>query len=90
MFQRLGLRYVIFADRGILMGLLTKKDVWFVLNEDEIGGGGRPEDEGARVGMGAGVLREDGDGEERGLLGGGTDDGDAGDIRDQALDDRHR
>ena len=90
MFQRLGLRYVIFADRGILMGLLTKKDVWFVLNEDEIGGGGRPEDEGARVGMGAGVLREDGDGEERGLLSGGTDDGDAGDIRDQALDDRHR
>lgn len=35
MFQRLGLQYVIFADRGILMGLLTKKDVWYLLNEDD-------------------------------------------------------
>lgn len=66
MFQRLGLRYVIFADRGILAGLLTKKDVWYVLNEGETG----------RVGSGAGVLREDGQGEERGLLGadGAVDD----------------
>lgn len=32
MFQRLGLRYVLFADKGILQGLLTKKDVWSVLN----------------------------------------------------------
>ncbi|KAJ5081945.1 CTD kinase subunit gamma Ctk3 C-terminal [Penicillium alfredii] len=32
MFQRLGLRYVIFANKGILQGLLTKKDVWSVLN----------------------------------------------------------
>lgn len=32
MFQRLGLRYVIFANKGILQGLLTKKDVWAVLN----------------------------------------------------------
>lgn len=32
MFQRLGLRYVVFTDRGALKGLLTKKDVWSVLN----------------------------------------------------------
>ncbi|KAJ5666718.1 CTD kinase subunit gamma Ctk3 C-terminal [Penicillium macrosclerotiorum] len=32
MFQRLGLRYVLFANKGILQGLLTKKDVWSVLN----------------------------------------------------------
>jgi chloride channel 3/4/5 len=32
MFQRLGLRYVLFSNKGILQGLLTKKDVWAVLN----------------------------------------------------------
>ena len=31
-FQKLGLRYVLFSDRGALQGLLTKKDVWYVLN----------------------------------------------------------
>ncbi|OAA71383.1 voltage-gated chloride channel [Cordyceps fumosorosea ARSEF 2679] len=31
-FQKLGLRYVLFSDRGVLQGLLTKKDVWYVLN----------------------------------------------------------
>ncbi|KAG6020967.1 hypothetical protein E4U41_002651 [Claviceps citrina] len=30
--QRLGLRYVLFTDRGALQGILTKKDVWYVLN----------------------------------------------------------
>lgn len=33
MFQKLGLRYVVFSDRGRLAGLCTKKDLWFVLNE---------------------------------------------------------
>lgn len=33
MFQKLGLRYVVFADRGRLAGLCTKKDLWGVLNE---------------------------------------------------------
>ncbi|KAK4503072.1 hypothetical protein PRZ48_006499 [Zasmidium cellare] len=65
MFQKLGLRYVVFTDRGMLSGLLTKKDLWFVLNEGEVGRG-----------AGAGVLREVvGEGEdERGLL--GRDSGD--------------
>ncbi|EUC44875.1 hypothetical protein COCMIDRAFT_96959 [Bipolaris oryzae ATCC 44560] len=31
MFQKLGLRYVLFTDRGTLKGLLTKKDVWYVM-----------------------------------------------------------
>ncbi|EQL00195.1 Chloride channel, voltage gated [Ophiocordyceps sinensis CO18] len=35
-FQKLGLRYVHFSDRGVLQGLLTKKDVWYVVD----GGGG--------------------------------------------------
>lgn len=34
-FQKLGLRYVLFVDRGALQGLLTKKDVWYVLNGAE-------------------------------------------------------
>ncbi|KAF4123236.1 chloride channel 3/4/5 [Geosmithia morbida] len=31
-FQRLGLRYVLFSDKGVLQGLLTKKDMWYVLD----------------------------------------------------------
>lgn len=61
MFQKLGLRYIVFVDRGVLAGLMTKKDLFLVLNEGE----------GGRVGHGAGVLREENiDREdEAGLLG---------------------
>lgn len=31
-FQKLGLRYVLFSSRGVLQGLLTKKDVSYILN----------------------------------------------------------
>ncbi|KAI1813906.1 chloride channel [Poronia punctata] len=31
-FQNLGVRYVLFSDRGVLQGLLTKKDCWYLLN----------------------------------------------------------
>lgn len=65
MFQRLGLKYVIFADRGVLAGLLTKKDVWYVLNEGETDG---------REGLSSGLLRQETEGEERGLLGDDIDD----------------
>lgn len=34
-FQKLGLRYVLFSSRGVLQGLLTKKDVSYVLNGAE-------------------------------------------------------
>jgi chloride channel 3/4/5 len=66
MFQKLGLRYVLFTDRGMLKGLLTKKDVWYVMNGMEEDG-----DEG---GTGQGGMREERDGEEEeeeedGLLG---------------------
>ncbi|KAF2270170.1 hypothetical protein CC78DRAFT_507834 [Lojkania enalia] len=72
MFQKLGLRYVIFTDRGTLKGLLTKKDVWFVLNGME----DRDED----TSLGRGRLREEGvneDSEGRGLLATPTDDDDS-------------
>lgn len=57
-FQKLGLRYVLFCDKGSLQGLLTKKDIWYVLNSAE---DGQPR-------VGSGVLREDQRGEARGLL----------------------
>ena len=68
MFGKLGLRFVLFTNRGALTGLLTKKDLWYVLNEGEDG----------RVGYGAGVLREATDGreDEQGLLHRDHDDGD--------------
>ena len=58
MFQKLGLRYVLFCDRGALQGLLTKKDVWYILDSTDQG----------RTKIGAGVLREEQEGESRGLL----------------------
>lgn len=67
MFQKLGLRYVLFVNRGTLQGLLTKKDVWFVLNgveeSEDVGVGGGT--------FGRGLVREqpeDDGSEERGLL----------------------
>lgn len=78
MFQKLGLRYVLFVERGTLRGLLTKKDVWFVLNGmDERDG----DTGGIGVGGGRGVVREqgvDGESEERGLLATPVDDEDEG------------
>lgn len=59
MFQRLGLRYILFVARGELKGLMTKKDMWLVLNEGEVG----------RVGHEGGALREHVEGEEEGLRG---------------------
>ena len=61
MFQKLGLRYIAFVDRGVLAGLMTKKDLWIVLNDGES----------VKVGRGAGVLREElnENEDERGLLG---------------------
>ncbi|KAK6429655.1 chloride channel, partial [Oleoguttula sp. CCFEE 5521] len=62
MFQKLGLRYIVFVERGELRGLMTKKDLWIVLNNGEV----------AVTGQGTGVLREHHDEEqedERGLLG---------------------
>ena len=32
MFQKLGLRYLLFCDKGRLMGFLTKKDLWYILD----------------------------------------------------------
>ena len=80
-FQKLGLRYVLFSDRGVLQGLLTKKDVWYVLNgaddarRNPSGLRGADDDDGR---METGVAREDADGEQSGLL--VHDDEDLGDA----------
>ena len=58
MFQRLGLRYVLFCDRGALGGLLTKKDIWYILSSSN---SGSLETE-ARIARGGGSA------ESRGLL----------------------
>ena len=58
-FQKLGLRYVLFCEKGVLKGILTKKDVWYVLNGPKDG----------QQSLGMGVIREEGRGEERALLG---------------------
>ncbi|KAI2463003.1 chloride channel [Annulohypoxylon bovei var. microspora] len=66
-FQKLGLRYVLFSDRGVLQGLLTKKDCWYVLNgaEEARRGGGRGGFAGQTVhGDGADI----GDGQEEGVV----------------------
>ncbi|KAL8661432.1 MAG: hypothetical protein Q9202_005614 [Teloschistes flavicans] len=73
MFQKLGLRYVIFCDRGALQGLLTKKDVWYILNSTDS----------SRGKMGAGVLREEQSGEARGLLNQNADSQSAGSPEDE-------
>ncbi|KAF2112732.1 chloride channel [Lophiotrema nucula] len=82
MFQKLGLRYVLFTEKGSLRGLLTKKDVWFVLNGQE-DAGYEDDDDGVGVGRsGFSRLREENEGggsEERGLLGGDVDGEDDGD-----------
>jgi chloride channel 3/4/5 len=71
-FQKLGLRYVLFCDRGVLQGLLTKKDVWYVLNgaeETRRSTAGRTRRTGA---MGDGLPADEDDdavgAEHRGLL----------------------
>jgi len=62
MFQRLGLRYVLFVEKGSLRGLLTKKDIWFVLNGAEKD---REDDEPVQ----RDILRQEGPiGEDLGLL----------------------
>lgn len=74
-FQKLGVRYLLFSDRGVLQGLLTKKDVWYVLNgadqtrrTDRSGPGATGVGGPGSGGIGAGIAREDGEGEQHRLL----------------------
>lgn len=55
---------MLFSDRGVLQGILTKKDVWYVLNGAEE----TRRTEGATGVASTGLTRENGEGEERGLL----------------------
>ncbi|KAK3340161.1 chloride channel [Neurospora tetraspora] len=73
-FQKLGVRYVLFAERGVLQGLLTRKDVWHVMNgaEERVRDADADTDDGGGRGngrMGGGRGREEGGGESAGLLG---------------------
>ncbi|KAK5946248.1 chloride channel [Knufia obscura] len=53
MFQKLGLRYLLLVERGSLRGLLTKKDIWWILNANEV------HSSSAQFLPGAGVLRDE-------------------------------
>lgn len=64
-FQKLGLRYILFSDKGVLQGFLTKKDVWFILNGAEETRRSNGQD---GLDINTGITRQDGQGEERGLL----------------------
>ncbi|KAF7537101.1 hypothetical protein G7054_g3975 [Neopestalotiopsis clavispora] len=78
-FQKLGVRYVLFTERGELVGLLTKKDCWFVLNGAEESRRDRQglQEDATGIGGRLGRTREEGDAvEERGLLGRGGGDAD--------------
>ncbi|KAF5871290.1 putative chloride channel protein 5 protein [Botrytis fragariae] len=70
-FQKLGVRYVLYCDRGVLQGFLTKKDVWYVLNGAEETRRTNGQD---GMDMETGLAREAGTGEHRGLLNGDEDD----------------
>ncbi|KAH0536874.1 hypothetical protein FGG08_006277 [Glutinoglossum americanum] len=81
MFQKLGLRYVLFCDMGVLQGLLTKKDMWYVLDgAEDVDGEGR-----VVAGREAVARREEG-GEGRRLLGGGEVSGEEWDEREDGSD----
>ncbi|KAI5816314.1 chloride channel [Pyronema omphalodes] len=58
LFQKLGLRYILFVDHGVLQGLLTKKDVFLALNAEGEG----------MEGLAHRMGRRDGEAEGRGLL----------------------
>ncbi|KAL5433612.1 hypothetical protein PMIN07_011073 [Paraphaeosphaeria minitans] len=79
MFMKLGLRYVIFTERGALKGLLTKKDVWFVLDGVEEREGYAEDEAGGGRGFGR-VQNEDEDDEGRGLLAASEDDDGGGGL----------
>ena len=71
MFQTLGLRFLLLVERGAFRGILTKKDVWWILNATEdakradsfIAGTGV-----LREGNESGVEERDDDDEAEGLL----------------------
>ncbi|KAK7987641.1 restless-like transposase [Apiospora arundinis] len=93
-FQKLGVRYVLFVERGSLVGLLTKKDCWYVLNGAEetrrTAGGGVGGGAGGRDGDGVGDrTREMGEGvEEQGLL--GRDSAEDEELEEDGHDDDDR
>lgn len=76
-FQKLGVRYVLFTDRGALQGLLTKKDCWYVLNGAE---------ETRRTAAADGQQQQQLARGERGGRGQDDDDDDADDAESPAIE----
>lgn len=70
-FQKLGVRYVLFCDRGVLQGMLTKKDIWLVLDGADETRRSMAGDDGHDGTQRTGLMREEGEGEQEGLLGEG-------------------
>ena len=66
LFQKLGLRYVLFTERGRLRGIATKKDIWKILKRKIHTTDDADRDDNARFRAGGGDVAR---GEERGLLG---------------------
>lgn len=70
-FQKLGLRYVLMSSRGVLQGLLTKKDISYVLSGSEESRRAQRMDGMEGMYDGGGDLRDERSGEDERLLRGG-------------------
>jgi chloride channel 3/4/5 len=70
MFQKLGLRHLLFVERGAFRGILTKKDVWWILSASEGGNKATGFNPNAESLHDTGLEPEDDEGleEARGLL----------------------
>ncbi|KAB8772373.1 hypothetical protein FH972_026663 [Carpinus fangiana] len=77
LFLKLGLRYVLFVDRGRLQGVLTKKDVWLLLDGKELDNKQR------RVGREAVNL----DGQESGVIHSVDDSGGRGAAAEERVEE---
>lgn len=75
-FQKIGLRYLLFSDRGVLQGLLTRKDASYLLNGA---------DETRRTTSLSGAVRTEQHGDQRSLL-----RGDEADDDDPLEEEQHR
>ncbi|OQV03838.1 hypothetical protein CLAIMM_08828 [Cladophialophora immunda] len=76
MFQKLGLRYLLFVERGAFRGMLTKKDVWWILSASADGrkAGGFVAD--AETVRDSALENDEGPEEARGLLQADSEDPD--------------
>ena len=79
MFQKLGLRYLLFVERGAFRGILTKKDVWWILSASEDGRKTADLVANTETLRDTGLVDDEGPEEARGLL-----QQDSGDLHHQS------